>query len=171
MVSGFKGQHLIKAGLDLMSSGFHGTSDSGAVEVYRTDLTLNTKIEYSGGAPQSFRATNGGAYLQDHWRFSDRLGFELGGRLDYDAVPGRTNLSPRAGAVISLLPQARGVLRGGAGLFYEQTPLNVAAFETYESQTVTRFDAGGLTPLGPPVTWQHQTHPGFSDRQDRLRLR
>jgi hypothetical protein len=157
MVSGYQGRHLVKAGLDLMSSELHGASGSSTVEVYRADATLNTKIEYAGGAPHNFRAANIGAYLQDHWRLGDRLAFEYGIRLDYDAVPGRTNLSPRAGAVISLLPEARGVLRSGAGLFFEQTPLNVAAFERYQSQTVTRFAADGLTPSGQPVTWQHQT--------------
>jgi hypothetical protein len=161
MVSGYKGQHLVKAGLDLMSSELRDKGGNSNVEVYRADATLHTKIEYFGGEQQRLRATSVGAYLQDHWRLNDRLGFEFGVRLDYDAVPGRTNLSPRAGGVVSVLPQGRGVLRGGAGLFVEQTPLNVAAFERYESQTVTRFDAAGLTPSGPPVAWRLQTHAGL----------
>jgi outer membrane receptor protein involved in Fe transport len=161
MVSGYKGQHLVKAGLDLMSSGLHDTDSNSNVEVYRADATLHRKIEYSGVKPQRLRATNVGAYLQDHWRWNDRLSFELGVRLDYDAVLRRTNVSPRAGAVISVLPQGRGVLRGGAGFFFEQTPLNVAAFDKYASPVVTRFGADGVTPLGPPVAWRLQTRTGL----------
>jgi hypothetical protein len=39
------------------------------------------------------------------------------------------------------------VLRGGAGWFYERTPLNVATFTSYETRRITRFAADGETPL------------------------
>ena len=159
MMSGSLGQHLMKAGLDLMSSELRDTGSGSPVEIYRADGTRNTRIEFAGGTSQVLRATNLGVYLQDHWRVTDRLGFEYGIRLDYDAIPGRTNLSPRAGAAISILPEGRGVLRGGAGVFFEQTPLNVAAFESYSYQVVTRFAADGLIPSEPPVIWQHHTIP------------
>ena len=55
---------------------------------------------------------------------------------------------------VSLLPEGRGILRGGFGKFAERTPLNVGAFTQYDVQTVSRFAADG-TPLGAPVTFAH----------------
>ena len=50
--------------------------------------------------------------------------FELGMRADRDDVVERVNYSPRAGAAVSLLPEGRGILRGGFGKFAERTPLD-----------------------------------------------
>jgi hypothetical protein len=55
---------------------------------------------------------------------------------------------------VSILPEGRGILRGGFGQFAERTPLNVGAFTQYEAQTVSRFAADGR-PLGVPVTFAH----------------
>jgi hypothetical protein len=93
-------------------------------------------------------------FAQDRWRVSDRLTFELGLRADRDDIVEQINYSPRAGMAVSLLPEGRGILRGGFGKFSERTPLNVGAFTQYEVQTVSRFDAKG-TLLGAPVTFAH----------------
>ena len=55
---------------------------------------------------------------------------------------------------VSVLPEGRGILRGGFGKFAERTPLTVGAFTQYDVQTVSRFAADG-TPLGAPVTFVH----------------
>ena len=66
----------------------------------------------------------------------------------------KVNYSPRAGMSVSLLPDGRGILRGGVGKFAERTPLTVGAFTQYEAQTVTRYAASGEA-LGPAVTFAH----------------
>ena len=55
----------------------------------------------------------------------------------------------------SVLPEGRGILRGGFGKFVQRTPLNVDAFTSFEPRTVTRFDADG-TSLRGPVTFTHR---------------
>ena len=85
---------------------------------------------------------------------NDRLNFELGLRLDRDSIPDRLNVSPRFGVAVSLLPEGRGILRGGVGKFFERTPLTVGAFAQYEVRTARRFDTSG-TPLVPPVSFAH----------------
>ena len=66
---------------------------------------------------------------------------------------------PRAGARrLRVLPEGRGILRGGAGNFAARTPLNIGAFGQFERRTVTRFGPEGL-PLGPPVTFAHVIAP------------
>jgi hypothetical protein len=93
-------------------------------------------------------------FVQDRWRLNDRLNFELGFRLDRDAITERLNVSPRFGMAVSLLPEGRGILRGGVGKFVERTPLTVGAFTQYEVRTTSRFDDNG-EPLGSPVSFAH----------------
>jgi hypothetical protein len=86
-------------------------------------------------------------FAQDRWRFNSRVTFEFGLRLDRDAVVERVKWSPRAGVAVSVLPEGRGILRGGFGKFVQRTPLNVAAFPTFAPRTVTRFGADESTVL------------------------
>jgi hypothetical protein len=90
-------------------------------------------------------------FAQDRWRLGSRFTFELGIRFDREDVIERVNWSPRGGVSIVVLPEGRGILRGGAGKFRQRTPLNVGAFEQFESRVVTRFGPDGVA-LGPPVT-------------------
>ena len=93
-------------------------------------------------------------FAQDRWRVNDRLVFELGFRSDRDDIVEKVNFSPRAGMSVSLLPDGRGILRGGFGKFAERTPLTVGAFTQYEAPTVTRYAASG-EPIGAPITFVH----------------
>jgi hypothetical protein len=52
-----------------------------------------------------------------------------------------------------VLPEGRGILRGGYGKFAQRTPLNVDAFASFEPRTVTRF-----APLGASSAPGHVTH-------------
>jgi len=71
--------------------------------------------------------------------------------MDREDVVERVNWSPRGGVSIAVLPEGRGILRGGMGKFRQRTALNIGAFGQFESRTVTRFGPTGV-PLGPPVT-------------------
>jgi hypothetical protein len=53
---------------------------------------------------------------------------------------------------VSILPEGRGIIRGGFGKFVQRTPLNIETFPQYESRTVTRFGPTGV-PLGPAVAF------------------
>ena len=142
------GDHVFKFGVDLQHSGFDGDSFSHELDVGRLDGSLAERTTYSPDLTHpDVSGTEFAVFAQDRWRVSDRLMFELGMRADRDDVVERVNYSPRAGAAVSLLPEGRGILRGGFGKFAERTPLTVGAFGQYEVQTVTRFAADG-TPLG-----------------------
>jgi hypothetical protein len=149
------GEHVFKAGLDIQYSRFDGDNYSQQVDVVRLDGTLAERTTYT---PQlvnpEVTGTEVALFVQDRWRVNARLNFELGFRMDFDDVVEHENYSPRIGMSVSLLPEGRGILRGGFGKFAERTPLNVGAFTQYDVQTVTRRAANG-TPLGNPVTLAH----------------
>jgi len=150
------GEHLFKFGADVLHGRYSGSSESHPVIVRRVDGTASWRIDFSGPSRQSVAGTDVAAFAQDRWRINDRLLVELGVRLDRNGVTGSTAVAPRTGVVVSLLPEGRAILRGGAGWFYERTPLNVAAFASFEQQTVTRFQADGITASAPPVRYTHR---------------
>jgi hypothetical protein len=78
--------------------------------------------------------------------------------MDREDVIERVNWSPRGGMSVAVLPEGRGILRGGVGRFRQRTPLNIGAFGQFESRVVTRFDAAG-TPLGSDVTLTNVLDP------------
>ena len=149
------GQHVFKFGTDLQQSRYHGSSVSRPVEIRRLDGTLAERTEFGGPSEQRVDGTEFAVFAQDRWRLNARVSFELGLRLDRDAVVERVNWSPRAGVAISLLPEGRGIFRGGFGKFVQRTPLNVGAFPSFESRIVSRFAADGLV-VGSPVTFANR---------------
>jgi TonB dependent receptor-like, beta-barrel/Carboxypeptidase regulatory-like domain len=149
------GDHVFKVGLDLQHSSFDGENFSQELDVVRLDNSLAEQTTYS---PRLVNPTVSGTefaiFAQDRWRIGDRLNVEMGIRADRDDVVEKVNYSPRVGLAVSVLPEGRGILRGGFGKFAERTPLTVGAFTQYDVQTVRRFAANGA-PLGPAVTFVH----------------
>jgi carboxypeptidase family protein/TonB-dependent receptor-like protein len=150
---GATGEHLVKLGSDLLQVSYDGTSASSPVNILRENGSLAERIVFGPMTRQRVSSTEAALVAQDHWRVNDRLLLEIGGRVDHDGVLGRTNVTPRLGGVIGLLPEGRTVLRGGLGLFYDRTPLNVGAFESFEPRTITQYAVDGVTPLSPAVTY------------------
>jgi hypothetical protein len=138
----WRGQHQFKVGLDVQHSRFDGTSTSRAVEIHRLDGSLAESIAF-GRSRQDVSATEVAIFAQDRWRLGSRMTFEYGVRLDRDDVVKDVNWSPRGGVSLAVLPEGRGILRFGIGSFSQRTPLNISAFEQYESRVVTRFAADG----------------------------
>ena len=146
----WRGQHVFKAGTDLQWSHFDGFSASRVLDIRRLDGSLAERTMFGDRTTQEVSGSEFALFGQDRWRVNSRLTFELGLRLDRDAVVKRVNYSPRAGAAISVAPEGRAILRGGFGKFAQRTPLNVEAFPSFETRSVSRFATSGA-PLGPPI--------------------
>jgi hypothetical protein len=154
------GQHLFKFGFDYQQSGYDGFSESRPVEIRRLDDTLAERITFDPPTRQHVSTFEFAAYAQDVWRIGSRLTLEGGLRMDREAVIERVNWSPRLGASYAVLPEGRGILRGGVGRFRQRTPLNVGAFEQFEARVVERFGADGR-PLNAPVRFVNVTTEGL----------
>jgi hypothetical protein len=79
-----------------------------------------------GAAPVRYGDTLASWFVQDDWRVLPRLTLNLGLRYDYQSTTSDTNnLAPRFGFAWDLFGSGRTVLRGGAGLYYDQVFLQV----------------------------------------------
>jgi hypothetical protein len=150
------GEHLFKVGLNTLYASYDGESESRPVVVSRADGTVSWRQEFGPATRQDVGGADVAAFAQDQWRITSPILLEAGLRVDRDGVLLKTSVGPRLGFAATLVPSGAAMLRGGAGLFYERTPLNVSAFESLEAATVTRFAANGA-PIGPPVFWRHRS--------------
>jgi carboxypeptidase family protein/TonB-dependent receptor-like protein len=154
------GDHLVKVGVDVLHAAYVGSSRSNPIIVRRADGTASQRFDFGGAATsQRIGGTDVAVFAEEQWRVNDRVLLEPGVRLDRDGVLGDVNVSPRLSAVVSVLPEGVSVLRGGGGVFYERTPLNVGAFGSFETASLTRFAADGVTPLDAPVAFDQVTSP------------
>jgi hypothetical protein len=135
----WRGQHVFKFGVDVQRSVFTGFSTSRPVEIRRLDGSLAERTVFADRTTQDVGGFESAVFGQDRWRLGSRMAFELGLRLDRDAIVERINWSPRAGVSIGVAPEGARILRGGYGKFVQRTPLNVEAFPSFERRTVTRF--------------------------------
>jgi TonB dependent receptor len=76
-------------------------------------------------------------FLADKWAPFQRLTIELGVRFDRDSVTSSTHVAPRAGFALLLTKDAKKLIKGGAGLFYDRVPLNVVSFPLLPARTIS----------------------------------
>lgn len=150
--------HALKFGASLAYTTFAGTDRGLPIEVVGRDGTLVKTIEFQGDPAIGASAWLLAGFVQDKWRVSPQLGFDLGVRFDYEEITGTSHLSPRFAVAYSLTPEGRTVLRGGWGIFYDHVFLHAGSFERFQRRVETDLGPGG-TPLGPPLVFSNRTDP------------
>jgi hypothetical protein len=159
---GAGGLHVLKAGVDLLHSGFDGTSRSSSIFIERSDGTLARRLDFDPLTTQSVQSTDVAAFAQDRFQPTSWMAVQFGLRLDRDGITAQTYSSPRAGIMMRLNDAGTSTMHGGYGLFYERTPSVTGAFDQFSPTIDTHYDADGITPLGPPVTLANVTLPGLT---------
>ncbi|MCM3871362.1 MAG: TonB-dependent receptor, partial [Pyrinomonadaceae bacterium] len=146
----WRGSHGLVAGLNYSHTNFAGSDITHPVQVVRANGTLSQLIEFVGDGALQLRQNEYSAFVQNKWSLNGRVTFDLGLRFDRDQIGGRNNFAPRFGFAFLPTSSERTVVRGGVGLFYDKIPLNVGAFEQYQSQLVTTFASDGVTAVDGP---------------------
>jgi len=141
--------HLVKAGAGVTNETFDGTSTSRPVDIVRANGALSQEIAFVGSGRLSRGRWGVQGYAQDSWTLSPRLSVQYGARFDDDSFTGDVNVAPRGSFSAAVTPDGRTVVRGGAGVFYNPIPLNVASFDQLQERVVAVFTDDGVTPGGP----------------------
>ena len=141
-LAGKLGSHEFKAGYNprtvIMTAGLS----------FRLSLSLappgsRWSVSALGRPPDSRSGRMNSPGCRDKWTPFSRLTVDLGLRSDWDSVTGSTHAAPRAGFALRLTKDAKTVLKGGSGFFYDRVPLNIASFPFLPGRTVSAIGPAG----------------------------
>ena len=152
------GTHLFEAGYLYAHSDYSGLVNNTPLQVLREDRTLIESITFAAPALLAASKNEFGLFVQDRWQIHHRFTLDAGARVDRDSLSrDAVNVAPRLGFVYAPGHDNKTAVRGGAGIFYDKIPLDVATFRAYPAETVTLFGADGTTIADGPVTFVHVT--------------
>ena len=147
------GAHALRAGVDFLYNDDVVTYPRSARGSYSFSSLANflTGVYNNAGFTQTFGVTqaaqtnpNLGFHVQDEWKATPALTFNLGLRYDLQFLEtistDTDNLSPRAGFAWVPFDSRRTIVRGSVGLFYDRVPLRAVANAL--------LSAGNTTDLG-----------------------
>ena len=140
---GLAGAHNLKFGLDYVHDNYDGQITMLPVTIVGVS---NLPIERITFGPTSRFGINQNPvawFIADKWQPFKRLTIDLGLRFDHDSISEDVNTAPRAGFALMLTNDAKTVLKGGAGLFYDRVPLNIASFPLLPDRTVATLSPAG----------------------------
>jgi len=139
----FLGTHEWKAGFNYAHSHYDGRQTFYPVEIDSVSGMPIERISYTSPKSASIGQNETAAFVSDHWAPLSRLSFDAGARLDRDSITDSTHMSPRGSFQLLLTGDAKTILKGGAGVFYDRVPLLMASFPYFPDRTVSYLD-----PLG-----------------------
>jgi hypothetical protein len=160
------GSHMVKVGVDASRLRESGNEPAGfdGIFTFSTNLPFDPAIavtyptRYLRNQGEPTTDFGGGVYAgfaQDTWMPLPRLTVNAGVRWDYQDAPGishdRDNVAPRLGVAYALQSDARLVVRGSYGRFYDQVLLIISS-NALRAATVTQTlfsNPGYPDPFGP----------------------
>ena len=94
--------HLLKFGVDLLHSGYEGTSDSAPVIIETSNGTPVRRLDFSGPRCSTSRSTDVALFAQDRLQPGARWYLEFGGRIVATACSDRVRTSRPVGTAVLL---------------------------------------------------------------------
>lgn len=130
MISWSRGKHLVKAGINVPAltrwnlddtSNFGGTFQFSSLQDYEQGRPFSF-VQQQGNGSLAFWQKEVGLFVQDEVRLRTNLSIALGLRYDWqNYVSSLKNFAPRFSLAYAPGKSAKTVLRGGVGIFYQNT--------------------------------------------------
>lgn len=136
-VTGQFGRHVVRAGFDyvrqhvfdlsydLFGTYIFPTCDLGASGDTRATCLAKSPTQFRqlfGKRSLRYGQTRVAGFAQDDWRATARLTLNLGLRYDFQSIVGddKNNFGPRVGFAFDATGDGKTIIRGGAGVYYDQ---------------------------------------------------
>jgi hypothetical protein len=140
---GFAGTHEFKLGVDYVHDSYDGRIALQPVTIFGIQNLPLEQISFGPTSKFNIPQNAIAWFLADKWQPLQRLTVDLGLRFDRDSITDSVNPAPRVGFALMLTRDAKTVLKGGAGVFYDRVPLNVASFPLLPSRTIAMLSPAG----------------------------
>lgn len=140
---GFLGAHELKYGVDYVHDDYDGRTALLPVTIVGVSNVPLEQIDFGPASQFKIHQNAIAWFAGDKWQPLQRLTIDMGLRFDRDSLTNDVNVAPRAGFALMLTKDAKTVLKGGAGLFYDRVPLNVASFPYLPGRTVAMLSPAG----------------------------
>ncbi|MBV8833278.1 MAG: TonB-dependent receptor [Acidobacteriaceae bacterium] len=138
----FFGSHELKAGIDFAHNDYNGRTQLLPVSIIGVSNPIES-IDFGPASRFDIHQNEAAWFFADKWTPWRRLTLDLGLRFDRDSLTHSTNAAPRAGFALLLTNDAKTLLKGGAGLFYDRVPLNIASFPLLPDRTIVELGPTG----------------------------
>jgi hypothetical protein len=152
----FAGDHFLQIGSVLAHSENDGQFSARPVLIQDAAGHLIQRIDFSGGSSFGVSDLEPAIYVQDHWVMNSHFALDTGARFEAQTITNTTRSAPRTGFIWSPGGEAKTIIRGGIGVFYDYVPLDLYAFSKYPAQTVTTFNGSGGV-IGSPAEFVNFT--------------
>jgi Carboxypeptidase regulatory-like domain len=133
----FVGSHQFTTGFSFEHSDYHGGQTFFPVEI---DGAADAPVERISFSDPTFFSTDQNEtswFVGDQWAVTPRFTVTPGMRFDYDTITHSAHAAPRVGFLLTLTKDAKTLLKGGVGRFYDRVPLLAATFPDFPDRSVT----------------------------------
>lgn len=152
----FAGEHFLQIGSVLAHSENDGQFSARPVLIQDAAGHPIQRIDFTGGSSFGVSDLEPAVYVQDHWVMNSHFALDTGARFEAQTITNTTRSAPRTGFVWSPGNEAKTIVRGGIGVFYDYVPLDLYAFGKYPAQTITTFNGSGGV-IGAPAQFVNLT--------------
>jgi hypothetical protein len=156
---GLLGSHEFKVGTDFARSDYDGHIQFLPVSILGVSNLPIERMTFGPTSRFDIPQNETAWFLADKWTPFQGVTLDLGLRFDRDSVTNSTNIAPRAGFAIMLTRDARTLLKGGIGLFYDRVPLNTASFPLLPDRTI--MSLGPTGEVGNSLTYANTITRGL----------
>ncbi|MFC5865197.1 TonB-dependent receptor plug domain-containing protein [Acidicapsa dinghuensis] len=143
------GQHELQFGSVIGHAEDAGYVAGRDVNLLDANGALIQTISFSGNGAFDLADLEMAAYGEDHWILNSRFAADYGLRVETQSLTYTTRVAPRVGFTWSPHGSETTVIRGGAGVFYDNVPLDTYAFGSFPEQVITTYDGAGNVVDGP----------------------
>ena len=137
------GSHQFTAGLSFEHSEYHGRQTFLPVELDGLSDTPVERISFSDPTSFAINQNETSWFAGDQWAVAPRFTVTPGLRFDYDTITHSAHAAPRVGFLLTLTKDAKTLLKGGVGRFYDRVPLLAATFSEFPDRTVAILGESG----------------------------
>jgi Carboxypeptidase regulatory-like domain len=139
----FAGTHQFTTGLSFEHSEYQGRQAFLPVEMDGAADAPVERISFSDPTSFAIDQNETSWFAGDQWAVTPRFIVTPGLRFDYDTITHSAHAAPRVGFLLTLTKDAKTLLKGGVGRFYDRVPLLAATFPEFPDRTVTILGENG----------------------------